>query len=156
MLEAGKKAPSTIKIIGEDGKPITLAALVGQYVVLYFYPKDDTPGCTTEACEFRDFNADIQKLGVAVIGVSKDTQAAHTKFKKKFKLNFPLWSDPRHELMDAFGVWTKKKFMGRTFMGTVRTTFVIDPKGKIIKVWEEVKPSGHAKVVYDFLKQQLA
>lgn len=156
MLQAGKKAPGAIKVIGEGGESTSFATLGGQYAVLYFYPKDDTPGCTVEACEFRDFNADIQKLGVAVIGVSKDTQIAHAKFKKKFKLNFPLWSDPDHALMDTFGVWVKKKFMGREFMGTVRTTFVIDPRGKIIKVWENVKPEGHAKAVYDFLKEQLA
>lgn len=142
-----------VTVLDENEKEVSLADFKGKYAVLYFYPKDDTPGCTVEACAFRDANEEMQKLGVVVIGVSKDTQKSHAKFKKKYKLNFPLWSDPEHKFMDAFGVWAPKKFMGREFMGTVRTTFVIDPKGKIIKVWENVKPEGHTKAVYDFLRE---
>ncbi len=150
MLAVGKKAPM-ISIVGPEGKSVSLKDLKGSYVVLYFYPKDDTPGCTVEACAFRDDFAKIKKLGAQVIGVSGDSVASHEKFSKKFKLNFTLWSDPTHEFMASFGVWGEKKFMGRTYQGILRTTFLIDPHGVVRHVWEKVKPEGHAEEVYTVL-----
>ena len=151
MLKLKDKAPLNIKIEDERGKPVSLKDFLGQYAVLYFYPKDDTPGCMKEACSFRDWNADIKKLGVKIIGVSKDSPVSHQKFTKKYKLNFPLWSDKNHKLMDAFGTWQKKKFMGKEYFGTARSTFIIDPKGKILKVWKKVEPLNHGQEVYEFL-----
>jgi thioredoxin-dependent peroxiredoxin len=136
-----------------DGNPIRLADFAGKYIVLYFYPKDDTPGCTVEACSFRDFNADITKLGITILGVSKDTVVSHQKFTKKYKLSFPLISDPESKLAKAFDVWKLKKFMGREFMGIVRTTLIIDPKGSVIKRFDNVKPLGHAQQVLNELTQ---
>ncbi|MBX4211281.1 MAG: thioredoxin-dependent thiol peroxidase [Candidatus Yanofskybacteria bacterium] len=152
MLIIGDKAPLTTKIQDSDGNSVSLADRLGKPVVLYFYPKDDTPGCTKEACSFRDWNKDIQKLGVHVIGVSKDSPASHQKFAKKYHLNFELWSDQEHKLMEAFGTWQEKKFMGRKYMGTTRSTFVLDSKGKILKVWEKVNPLEHGKEIYEFLE----
>ena len=155
MLQPPHPAPLKITVLDENSQETTLKSLLGKHVVLYFYPKDNTPGCTKEACSFRDFNQDIQKLGAVVIGVSKDNHKSHQKFAQKFNLNFPLWSDPDHKLMEAFGAWGEKKFMGKTYMGTIRSTFVIDPKGKIIKVWEKVKPAEHAQEIIEFLKNKI-
>ncbi len=156
MLQQKDKVPINIKIEGENGKSVSLKDYLGKYAVLYFYPKDDTPGCTKEACSFRDWNADIKKLGAVIVGVSKDLPDSHQKFTKKYKINFQLWSDKDHKLMDAFGVWQKKKFMGREYFGTIRSTFIIDPKGKIIKVWEKVEPLNHAQEVFEFLKDKIS
>ncbi len=150
MLTEGKKAPKT-KVLDAEGAAVSLSDYAGKMVVLYFYPKDDTQGCTVEAKDFRDYMAKFKKLGVVVIGVSKDSTQSHEKFCNKYDLNFSLWSDEEHKLMDAFGVWQLKKFMGREFMGTVRSTFVIDKKGTIIKVFPKVTVKDHAKEVYTFV-----
>jgi thioredoxin-dependent peroxiredoxin len=153
MLKTGEKIPLDIPVLNESGTEVTLKDfLQKQYLVIYFYPKDDTPGCTTEACELRDYNSKILELDTQIVGVSKDSVKSHNKFKTKHKLNFDLLSDENLKLQEAFGVWQLKKFMGREYMGTLRTTFLIDKNGKIIEVWENVKPLGHAKQIYDFIK----
>ena len=133
MLKVGDKAP-VIEVKDINNEKVSLADLSDQYVVLYFYPKDDTPGCTKEACSFRDWNAELKKLGVKVVGVSKDSVTSHKKFIEKYELNFDLWSDEDHQLIEAFGAWQKKSMMGKEYMGTVRSTFVIDPKGIILSM----------------------
>lgn len=156
MLTAGDKAPTAVKVLDSDGKSVSLAGLLGKRAVVYFYPKDNTPGCTKEACSIRDWRNELTKIGVEVIGVSKDAPRSHQGFTEKYKLNFSLWSDPNHKLMEAFGTWQKKKFMGREYMGTTRSTFAIDPKGKILYVWEKVTPDGHGEEIYTFFKQNKA
>lgn len=156
MLGIGDTAPVVIEVLDSDAKKVSLQMVMdqnpGKYIVLYFYPKDDTPGCTTEACNFRDATAQLEELGAVVIGVSKDDHASHQKFISKYTLSFPLWADTDHVLMDAFGVWGERSFMGRKYFGTSRSTFVISPTGKIVAVWEKVKPATHAQEVIDFLK----
>lgn len=153
MLKEKDKIPTGISLLNDQNVTVKFEELIDGVTVLYFYPKDNTPGCTTEACEFRDFNKDIQKMGVTIIGVSKDSPASHQKFKEKHNLNFLLLSDTEQELMKAFGVWQKKKMMGKEYMGTVRSTFIIDGAGKILKVWPNVKAKGHAFEVFNELKQ---
>ena len=152
MLKVGDKAP-VIEVKDINNENVSLADLSGQYVVLYFYPKDDTPGCTKEACSFRDWNAELKKLGVKVVGVSKDSVTSHKKFIEKYELNFDLWSDEDHQLIEAFGAWQKKSMMGKEYMGTVRSTFVIDPKGIILRVWDKVNPPEHGQEIRDFIKE---
>ncbi len=154
MLTVGKKAPLRIVIENQNGEPVSLQNFTGKWVVLYFYPKDNTPGCTVEAEGFRDQMENLANNGTVVIGVSKDKPASHRKFIEKFNLNFNLWSDTEHALMAAFGTWQEKKFMGRTYMGTTRSTFVIDPEGTIVAVWESVKPLGHAEEVLEIIKSE--
>ncbi len=137
----------------ENGNARSLSEFRGQPVVLYFYPKDDTPGCTTEACNFRDDYSVYQENGVVILGVSPDTSKSHAKFKQKFNLPFPLLADAEHKIAEAYGVWGPKKFMGREFMGILRTTFLIGPNGDILKVFENVKPNGHSAQVLDALKE---
>lgn len=144
MLQPPSIAPLDIIIQDQNGQPITLRTMLGKWLVLYFYPRDNTPGCTTEACSFRDANQELKKIGVEVIGVSKDTAKSHQKFTQNHQLNFPLWSDPEHALLEAFGAWGEKKFMGRVFMGIMRSTFLINPEGIIVKTWEKVTPKDHA------------
>jgi len=154
MLKQNDKAPVHIKIINEEGKNIELGDLVKQSpIVLYFYPKDNTPGCTLEACDFRDYNKEISKLGYIIYGVSKDTIDSHNRFKTKHNLNFPLLSDPDLKIHDAFGVIVNKSMFGRKYKGTQRSTFIINTDGLITKVWPRVKASGHAKEVYDYIKE---
>jgi len=153
MLKEKDQAPLNIKAINEQGQETSLKEFLGQKILLYFYPKDNTPGCTLEACNFRDAKQEIAKKGVQIIGVSKDSQSSHQKFKDKFSLNFPLWSDPEQKLMKAFGVWGEKKMMGKTFFGTKRSTFLINEKGTIIKVWLNVKAKQHDQEVLDFIQQ---
>lgn len=155
MLKPGDIAPLSQSVLDENGQPISLQKTLGKYVVLYFYPKDDTPGCTVEACSFRDANQELQKKGVTVIGVSKDSPASHKKFKEKYTLNFPLWSDPEHVLLEGFGAWGQKSRFGKIYMGIIRSTFILDPQGKIIKTWEKVKPEGHSEEVLAFLNTQI-
>jgi len=146
MLKEGTVAPDfTVK--DENGETVKLKDLRGQKVVLYFYPKDDTPGCTKEACAFRDAFADYKKRNIKVLGVSLDSEASHKKFAIKYKLPFTLLADTDHAVSDAYGVYGQKKFMGRSYMGVNRMTFLIDEKGKIKKVFEKVKPEDHAQEV---------
>lgn len=119
----------------------------GRPVVLYFYPKDDTPGCTTEACNFRDDYSAYEQAGVTILGVSPDSVQSHVKFKRKYDLPFPLLADEDHKVSELYGVWGLKKFMGREYMGVLRTTFVIDEEGKVLRVYEKVKPAQHSAEV---------
>jgi peroxiredoxin Q/BCP len=148
MLKEGTTAPA-FKTTDANGETVSLKDLRGQKVVLYFYPKDDTPGCTKEACSFRDDFATFKKRGIAVLGVSPDSEAKHKKFETKYNLPFTLLADTDHAIADAYGVWGEKKFMGREYMGVHRTTFLIDEKGKIKKVFEKVKPEDHASEVLE-------
>lgn len=153
MLKENNQAPLSIKIIDEKGQETSLKKFLGKKILLYFYPKDNTPGCTIEACNFRDANQEIANKNIQIIGVSKDSQNSHQKFKKNFSLNFPLWSDPDHKLMEAFGTWVEKKMMGKSYFGTKRSTFLIDEQGKIIKVWPNVKAKNHSQEVLDYIQQ---
>lgn len=138
-----KQAPD-FNLPDQNIQPHKLSDYAGKWLILYFYPKDDTPGCTTEACSFRDNLEGLKKEGVEVVGVSKDTVSSHEKFVNKYNLNFTLLADPQIEIIKAYGAWGKKKFMGKEFEGTLRTTFLINPEGKIVKVYEGVKPQDHA------------
>lgn len=151
MLQIKDFVPQNIKLLQLDETTTDLGKLIGKKYVLYFYPKDDTPGCTIEACEFRDYNNDIKKLGYEIIGVSVDPIKAHQKFINKFELNFTLLSDTDHKLNEAFGIWVEKSMFGKKYMGTLRSTYVINEAGKIIMSWQKVKPEGHAKDVYEYL-----
>lgn len=145
-LEAGQKAPDfTLPATGNE--TITLSALKGNPVVVYFYPKDDTPGCTTEACNFRDNTDTMEENGVTVIGISKDSVKSHEKFKEKFQLNFPLASDEDGKTLEAYGVWVEKSMYGKKYMGVERATFLIDANGVIARVWRDVKVTGHVDEV---------
>jgi peroxiredoxin Q/BCP len=148
MPKEGTTAPA-FKTTNENGEPVSLKDLRGQKVVLYFYPKDDTPGCTKEACSFRDAWAKFKKQGITVLGVSPDSEAKHKKFMTKYNLPFTLLADTDRSIAEAYGVWGEKKFMGRTYMGVLRTTFLIDEKGKIKKIFEKVKPEDHAREVLE-------
>lgn len=138
---------SKFSLLGSDGKTYTNQDFFGQTWILYFYPKDDTPGCTKEACSFRDQFVEYKKRGVKVVGVSPQGPKDHQKFIEKHSLPFLLLCDEKHELARACGVWGKKKFMGREYEGILRTTFVVGPDGKIIKVFPDVKPEGHAEEI---------
>jgi len=146
MVKEGTTAPS-FKTTDANGEPVNLKDFRGKKIVLYFYPKDDTPGCTKEACSFRDAFSKFKKQGIAILGVSPDSEKSHQKFTAKYKLPFTLLADTDHSIADAYGVYGEKKFMGRTYMGIHRTTFLIDEKGKIKKVFEKVKPEDHADEV---------
>lgn len=153
LLQAGQKAPEfTAK--DQDGKEISLRGYIGRKVVLYFYPKDDTPGCTKEACAFRDNLPNFEKVDAVVLGVSVDGQKAHRKFADKYELPFTLLVDDEKKIVEAYGVWGLKKFMGREYMGTNRVTYLIDEQGTIEKVWPKVKPETHAAEVLDWLQQK--
>ena len=143
MVEEGAPAPD-FELTSDEGGTVTLSALRGKPVVLYFYPKDDTPGCTTEACEFRDAYDRFRDQGVEILGVSPDTEASHRKFKTKYELPFTLLADPDHEAAEAYGVWKEKRNYGKTYMGVDRSTFVIDADGNVKKVMRKVKPDTHA------------
>lgn len=147
-LDVGDKAPE-FSLPTDGGGTASLKALKGKKVVLYFYPKDDTPGCTTEACAFRDALPDFSKTGAEIIGVSKDSVARHDKFKAKHDLPFPLIADEDGTLCEAYGVWQEKKNYGKTYMGIVRSTFLIDENGKIAAVWRNLRVKGHVDKVLD-------
>lgn len=151
MLKVNDSAPLHMTVVDETGTEKTLQSyLDGQkFLVVYFYPKDDTPGCTKEACSFRDDFDVLRQAGVAVIGVSKDSVESHQRFQSKFTLPFPLIADENHALAEAFGVWMEKKMFGKSYMGMQRATFLIDAKGIVQKVWPKVKPADHAQ---DILK----
>jgi len=151
-LEEGTKAPA-FTLATDNGSKVKLADLQGSPVVLYFYPADDTPGCTKEACAFRDRSAELKKLGAKVFGVSPDDVASHVKFRDKFNLNFPLLADPDHAVAEKFGAWREKNMYGKTSMGIVRSTFLIGPDGVIKKVWRSVKVDGHDEHVLEAIKK---
>jgi thioredoxin-dependent peroxiredoxin len=142
VIEAGQKAPE-LGLMGDDGKKHSLKDHKGERVVVFFYPKDLTSGCTTEACDFRDNMARLKKKGVVVYGVSKDSLASHEKFKTKHDLNFVLLSDEDLAVQKAYGVWGEKSMYGKKMMGTIRSTFLIDEKGVIARAWPKVKVAGH-------------
>lgn len=150
--QAGKKAPA-FTLVNEDGEKVTLSSLKGKSVVLYFYPKDDTSGCTVEALEFRDAAKDFEKAGAVILGVSPDNEASHCKFRKKFELNFSLLCDTDHKVAEKYGVWVEKSMYGKKYMGIQRATFLIDAEGKLAQVWPKVTPKGHAAEVLAALKK---
>jgi len=156
-LQAGDKAPSfTTTAVGGDygkGTPLNLSDLKGTPVILYFYPKDDTPGCTTQACGIRESWNAIKGSGAALFGVSIDSAKSHEKFISKFDLPFPLLSDTDKSIVEAYGVWVEKSMYGKKYMGTERTTFVIDSKGKIAAIFPKVKPAEHAVIILKALKE---
>ena len=149
-IEPPKKAPA-FNLTADDGSKVRLSELVGSPVVLYFYPKDDTPGCTKEACAFRDQQAKLKEAGAVVLGVSPDDVDSHVKFKKKYKLNFPLLVDENHKVAEKYGAWREKNMYGKKSMGIQRSTFLIDAKGKVAKLWKRVKVDGHDQQVLDAL-----
>ena len=150
-VEEGQKAPA-FTLTADDGKKVKLSDQKGSPVVLYFYPKDDTPGCTKEACAFRDRQAELQALGAKVFGVSPDTVESHVHFRDKFTLNFPLLADPDHAVAEEYGAWREKNMYGKKSMGIQRSTFLIDASGKIAKVWKKVQVEGHDQEVIDALQ----
>jgi peroxiredoxin Q/BCP len=150
MIEAGQPAPD-FTLSDQHGETVTLSRFKGEPVVLYFYPKDDTPGCTTEACAFRDARAAYEEAGARVLGVSPDDVASHRKFAEKYELPFTLLADPDRAVCEAYGVWQEKNLYGKKSMGVVRSTFVIDREGVVRKVYKRVKVDGHAQAVLDAL-----
>jgi thioredoxin-dependent peroxiredoxin len=146
MIAEGRPAPD-FELENDAGETVRLSDLRGKSVVLYFYPKDDTPGCTAEACEFRDAYDRFREKGVEVIGVSPDPVASHQKFKTKYELPFPLLADTDHAVADRYGVWGQKTYRGRTYMGVDRSTFVIAPDGTLVTAMRGIKPAGHAAEV---------
>ncbi len=148
LLEVGDKAPA-FRAKDQEGETVSLSDFKGKKLVLYFYPKDDTPGCTKEACSFRDGWLKFRKRGIAVLGVSTDDEKSHRKFADKFSLPFPLLADPEKKIVTDYGVWGEKSMYGRKYMGTHRVTYVIDEKGKIAAVWPKVKPDGHADEILE-------
>jgi peroxiredoxin Q/BCP len=147
-VDAGNRAPA-FTLPTDGGGKVSLSKLKGRKVVVYFYPKDDTPGCTKEACAFRDAMPDFSKIDAEIIGISKDPPAKHDKFKDKYDLNFTLASDEDGKVLEAYGVWVEKNMYGRKYMGIERTTFLIDEKGKVANVWRKVKVNGHVDAVLE-------
>lgn len=152
LLQPGTQAPE-FTLQDENGEERKLSDYRGQPLVLFFYPKDDTPGCTTEVCNFRDDYTAYQEAGVTILGISPDSVKSHTKFKNKFDLPFTLLADEGHRVCDAYGVWGPKKFMGREYEGVLRTTYLIDKDGVISHVFENVKPADHSVEVLEALRQ---
>jgi peroxiredoxin Q/BCP len=150
-IEEGQKAPD-FTLAADDGAKVKLSALKGAPVVLYFYPKDDTPGCTKEACAFRDRSGQLADLGAKVLGVSADTVESHVRFRDKFELNFPLLADVDHRVAEEYGAWREKNMYGNKSMGIQRSTFLIDPQGNVAKVWKAVKVDGHDGQVIEAIK----
>ena len=151
MIKEGANAPE-FKAAVTDGTTVALKDLKGKNVVLYFYPKDDTPGCTVQACGFRDSFKTIEKLNAIVLGVSPDSVKSHGKFTEKFQLPFPLLADEDKKICQDYGVWVEKSMYGKKYMGVARTTFIINKEGKIAKIFEKVKPEGHNAEVIEILK----
>ena len=150
MIKSGTKAPD-FSVSDQNGNNVNLKDLNGKWVVMYFYPKDDTPGCTIEANEFTSLNSDFEKKGAVILGVSPDNEKSHCKFIEKYKLNIKLLADTEKELVTKYGVWKEKSMYGRTYMGVTRTTFLIDDKGDVAEVWTNVKAKGHAEIVLNRL-----
>jgi thioredoxin-dependent peroxiredoxin len=151
-VEEGKKAPA-FTLQADDGSKVKLADLKGEPVVVYFYPRDDTPGCTKEACAFRDRTSELKKLGAHVLGISTDTVESHVKFRDKFDLNFPLLADVDHKVAEKYGAWREKNMYGKKSMGIARSTFLIDADGKVAKVWKRVQVDGHDEQVLAALRE---
>jgi peroxiredoxin Q/BCP len=151
MIAVGKKAPE-FSLPADDGSTISLADLKGRKVVLFFYPKDDTPGCTTESCELRDSWSAITAAGALVLGVSPDSVASHAKFSSKFSFPYRLLADTDHAMAEAYGVWGEKSMYGKKYWGILRTTVLLDEQGKVEHVFEKVKPKGHAAEVLEVLR----
>ena len=151
-IPSGVPAPN-FKLPDENGEPHELKEYLGRTVVLYFYPKDDTPGCTTEACNFRDDYSAYDEAGVILLGISPDSPRSHTRFQSKYQLPFKLLADEDHQVCETFGVWGLKKMMGREYYGVLRTTFLISPDGMVLRVFENVKPAQHSQEVLDALKE---
>lgn len=151
-IEEGQRAPA-FTLTADDGSKVRLSDQKGSPVVLYFYPKDDTPGCTKQACAFRDAESKLKKLGAKVFGVSPDDVDSHVKFRDKFSLNFPLLADPGHKVAEKYGAWREKNMYGKKKMGIQRSTFLIGPDGKIAKLWKRVKVDGHDEYVLAALKE---
>jgi peroxiredoxin Q/BCP len=149
-VQEGGPAPD-FTLPSDQGGVVTLAGLRGKKVVLYFYPKDDTPGCTIQACDFRDAAPSFEGVDAVVLGVSADSIASHRKFREKFDLNFPLLADEGHEVAEAYGVWKEKSMYGRKFMGIERSTFLIDEDGNVERVWRKVSPKGHTEMLAELL-----
>jgi peroxiredoxin Q/BCP len=152
LIRPGNHAPD-FTLASDEGQTVRLAALKGRPVVLYFYPKDDTPGCTKEACSFRDAWADVQDGGAAVFGVSPDSVTSHQRFRAKYRLPFPLLSDPDHAVAASYGAWGEKSMYGKKYEGILRTTFLIDGTGTVRRVFEKVKPEGHAEEVLAAIRE---
>ena len=150
MLEVGMKAPD-FTLYDKDGSEVKLSSFLGKRVVLYFYPKDNTPGCTRQACAFAGAYARFREMNAEVIGISKDSVASHTKFAEKYNLPFILLSDPERVAIEAYGVWQEKKMCGKVSMGVVRTTFIIDADGNIEKIMPKVKPDTNAEEILEYL-----
>lgn len=149
-VEEGSRAPA-FTLTNDNGQKVRLSDFKGRYVVLYFYPKDDTPGCTREACAFRDAATQLNSADAVVLGVSTDDQKSHEKFREKYSLNFPLLCDVDHAVAEKYGAWREKNMYGKKSMGVVRSTFLIGPDGKIIKVWKRVNVDGHDAAVLEAL-----
>ena len=150
-LKEGQKAPD-FELLDQEGKKVNLSDFKGKKLILYFYPRDDTPGCTIEACSFRDNLSKLKKSNVGVLGISNDDQASHEKFSKKFSLNFKLLCDTDKKVSKSYGVYEKKNFMGREYMGITRSTFIIDENGKIQRIFYKVNPEKHFEEIYCTLK----
>ncbi len=149
----GKKAPD-FSLESTEGHPILLSDYRGKWVVLYFYPKDNTPGCTLEAKAFRDAAKRLAKLGAVVLGVSKDSVRSHERFRDKYELGFPLLSDPEQKVLEAYGAWGEKRNYGRVYQGIIRSTFLIDPQGRLVRAWPNVRVAGHVDEVLDALEEE--
>jgi peroxiredoxin Q/BCP len=154
-LEVGAKAPA-FTLVTDQGTKAKLSDFKGSPVVLYFYPKDDTPGCTKEACAFRDASKELKKLGAVVLGVSPDSSESHAKFRDKYSLNFTLLADQDHALAEAYGAWREKNMYGKKSMGVQRSTYLIDASGKVAKVWKKASVDGHDAQVLEALRELLA
>ena len=150
MVEKGSPAPD-FTLPSDDGGDVTLSELRGRKVVLYFYPRDDTPGCTVQACDFRDALPRFEGVDAQVLGVSADTLDSHAKFRSKFDLNFPLLADVDHTVAEAYGVWKEKNLYGRRSMGIERSTFLVDEEGVVQEAWRKVKPKGHMEMLAELL-----
>ena len=150
MVNEGEPAPD-FTLTSDAGERVSLSDLRGKPVVLYFYPKDDTPGCTLQACGFRDTIEEFEQRGAVVVGVSPDDEKSHVRFKKKYELPFTLLADPEHAIAEQYGVWAEKNYAGKKYMGINRTTFVIDADGKLVKAMHNVRPDGHPQKVLEAL-----
>lgn len=153
MLEKGNKAPS-FTLMGDDGKEYSLEDFKGKKVLLYFYPKDNTPGCTKEACSLRDWNSELIKRGVTIIGISRDSDKSHNKFREKYGLNFILLSDPEKTVHISYDAWGEKKLYGKVSLGAIRKTFLIDEEGNIEKIWNKVSVATHGEDIVKYLDQE--